>query len=333
MNNNYLDTIFDLTKSEKNYIANPLFHSPVYQKMSRVSIDGTSVYKFELPNLKKNIIEIRRDSRFTAVPAYIHSNININYVYSGTCNYTVNDEKILLTKGDICIVDRNVIRSKEKLTENDIVINISLSNDFFSREFIMGLGEASVLTIFLFSAITQNNHHDGYLFFRNSDATIESYFSQLITEYFKNDSFSRHSIEALFSLIFIQLIRNYQENEDKQIVHISSSNANNLLKIIEYIEKHSEVCTLEETAQIFNYHPKYLSQLIKRTFGKSFKEIQTDQRLRNAAQYLEFSEQAISEIANLVGMSNITQFYKKFQIKYGITPAEYRNKQTIRPEK
>ncbi|EEO6567213.1 helix-turn-helix transcriptional regulator [Listeria monocytogenes] len=328
MNNNYLATIFDLTKPEEKYLANPAFHSPVYQQLPQVMIDEEKVYKFELPNLKKNIIEIRRDSRFTSVPKYIHSNININYVYAGTCHYTVNDEKILLTKGDICIVDRNVIRAKEKLTENDIVLNISLSNDFFSREFIMGLGEASVLTNFLFAAITQNNHHDGYLIFRNSDTTIENYFSQLINEYFKNDSFSRYSIEALFSLIFIQLIRNYQANENKQIVHISSTGANNLLAIIEYIEKHSELCTLEQTAQLYNYHPKYLSQLIKRTFGKSFKEIQTDQRLKNAAQFLEFSEQPISEIANLVGMSNITQFYKKFHEKYGLTPADYRSKLT-----
>ncbi|AIS58589.1 transcriptional regulator [Listeria ivanovii subsp. londoniensis] len=326
MNNDYLAKIFDLTKPEEKYLANPEFHSPVYQQLPQVLIDEEKVYKFELPNLKKNIIEIRRDSRFTSVPKHIHSNININYVYSGTCHYTVNDKKTLLTKGDICIVDRNVIRAKEKLTENDIVLNISLSNDFFSREFIMGLGEASVLTNFLFAAITQNNHHDGYLIFRNSDATIENYFSQLINEYFKNDSFSRYSIEALFSLIFIQLIRNYQSNENKQIVHISSTGADNLFEIIEYIEKHSEVCTLEQTAQLYNYHPKYLSQLIKRTFGKTFKEIQTDQRLKNATQYLEFSEQPISEIANLVGMSNITQFYKKFHEKYGLTPAEYRSK-------
>ena len=248
----------------------------------------------------------------------------VSRIYSGTCHYTVNGEKILLTKGDICIVDRNVVRSKEKLTNDDIVINVSLSNDFFSRGFIMGLGEASILTNFLFSAITQNNNHDGYLIFRNNDLVIENYFSQLITEYFKNDSFSRYSIEALFSLIFIQLIRNYQHNKNKQIVHISTEVANNLLNILEYIEKHSETCTLEQTAQLFNYHPKYLSQLIKRTFGKSFKEIQTDQRLKNAVQYLELSTRSISEITNLIGASNITEFYKKFKKKYGITPAEYR---------
>lgn len=325
MNNDYLATIFDLTKQEEKYLANPGFHSPVYQQLSQVIIDEEKIYKFELFNLKKNFIQIRRDSRFTSVPKHIHSSININYVYSGACHYFFNNQKISLTKGDICIVDRNVIRAKEKLTKNDIVLNISLSNDFFSREFIMGLGEASVLTNFLFAAITQNNNHDGYLIFRNSDETIENYFSQLINEYFKNDSFSRYSIDALFTLIFIQLIRNYQTHENKQIVHISSTGTNNLLAIIEYIEKHSELCTLEQTAQLYNYHPKYLSQLIKRTFGKSFKEIQTDQRLKNAAQFLEFSEEPISEIANLVGMSNITQFYKKFHEKFDATPAEYRS--------
>lgn len=324
MTDNILDNIFELTESEKRYLCNPTIPSPIYNQLPTVTLNDKVVYKFELPNLNKNIIEIRRDSRFTSVPSHIHSNLNINYIYSGECSYIINDIEILLTKGDICIVDRNVIRSKKELSASDIVINISLSNSFFSKEFIMGLGDASILTNFLFSAITQNNRHDGYILFRNSDINVINYFNQLILEYSVNDSFSCFSIESLFSLIFIQLIRNYQKGRTKQILHMSKDVPVNLLNILDYIEKNCENCTLENTARIFNYHSKYLSQLIKNTFGKSFKEIQTEQRLKNAAQYLESTGKSINEICNHVGMTNVTQFYKKFRMQYGMTPSEYR---------
>ena len=97
-----------------------------------------------------------------------------------------------------------------------------------------------------------------------------------------------------------------------------------LLDVLIYIEKNANTCTLKQTAEYFNYHPKYLSQKIKHTFKKSFKDIQTNQRLKNAIHLLESTNQPISEISHSIGMTNITQFYKKFQQKYEMTPLEYR---------
>lgn len=201
--------LFLLTHSEHHYLEDPNYHSPIYEQLDKILLHDQEVYQFQLPNLKQNLIEIRRDSRFTDVPLHVHTNLNLNYVYSGSCHYQVNGTEVLLKEGDLCIVDRHVLRSKGRLSEKDIVFNISLSNDFFSRAFIMGLGETSILSTFLFSAITENNHHDGYMIFQNNHKNTIAFLNQLICEYFQNDTFSKHAIEALFSLIFIQLIRDY----------------------------------------------------------------------------------------------------------------------------
>lgn len=97
-----------------------------------------------------------------------------------------------------------------------------------------------------------------------------------------------------------------------------------MLEIIDYIEKNARTCTLKETALLFNYHPKYLSQLIKQTFNKTFKEIQTEQRMKNAIQLLRYSELSIAEISQNVGISNVSQFYKNFSALYTLSPNEYR---------
>lgn len=124
--------LFLLTHSEHHYLEDPNYHSPIYEQLDKILLHDQEVYQFQLPNLKQNLIEIRRDLRFTDVPLHVHTNLNLNYVYSGSCHYQVNGTEVLLKEGDLCIVDRHVLRSKGRLSEKDIVFNISLSNDFFT---------------------------------------------------------------------------------------------------------------------------------------------------------------------------------------------------------
>ncbi|WP_394877330.1 AraC family transcriptional regulator [Mammaliicoccus lentus] len=325
MSEEYLSQIFELTEHEKKYLENENYQSPIYKQMKQIVIDNKLVYKFELKKLNENIIEIRKDSRFTSVPMHIHSNININYIYSGKCHYNINGEEVTLYKGDVCILDRNVLRSKQKIEENDIIINISLSNDFFSTEFINKLSESSILSTFLFSVISKNNQHNSFLIFRNNNSYVERYFEELIEENIERKTFYQSVSDSLLNLIFVQLIRNYQLNKKEQIIHLNSTKSNNMLEILEYIEVNADNCTLNEIALKYNYHPKHLSLLIKETFGKTFKEIQTMQRLKNATYYLKNTDISISDICEKIGMKNVNHFYKKFYEVYNCTPSTYRN--------
>ena len=74
------------------------------------------------------------------------------------------------------------------------------------------------------------------MIFQNNHKNTIAFLNQLICEYFQNDTFSKHAIEALFSLIFIQLIRDYQKNSTKKVAPISNK-ISHMLEIIDYIEK------------------------------------------------------------------------------------------------
>ena len=85
-------------------------------------------------------------------------------------------------------------------------------------------------------------------------------------------------------------------------------------------------CTLISTASHFNFHPNYLSALIKKSTGKSFKELIQAQKLTRSSILLTNSNMPIYEIASEIGYQNLSFFYKKFKDYYGITPNEYRQK-------
>jgi len=328
MNDKELDHLLrQNTEREEYYLKHPGSPSPRYQTMERITLDGKKIYCFNLPHLKENEVLIRKDSRYTSVPFYVHTNINLNYIYSGTCTYMIDDTSITLQQGDVCIFDKDVIRAKMPTGENDIVINISMSKDYFSSGFMSHTSEQSVMASFILNALSNNKNHNHYIIFRTDYSPIIcSLFNSILIEYFDSKMYSRNIIQSYLRIIFLELLRLYHVNSGRHLIRISKDSSNNIIDILHYIEKNYRICTLEDLAGKFGYHPKYLSSLIKSKTGKSFKSIQLEQRLNVACSLLKNTNQNIQEIANLSGISNLNFFYKKFEGYYGMSPKEYRQK-------
>lgn len=124
-----------------------------------------------------------------------------------------------------------------------------------------------------------------------------------------------------FKASFIELARCYQGNQEHEY---HKSNKNYLTEVLQYMDDHCIDCTLESTAAHFGFHPNYLSRMVKEGTGSAFKDLVSDGRLSRAAFLLLTTEAPISQIANQCGYSNQNFFYKKFQVRYGCTPAVYR---------
>lgn len=313
------------TEMENFYLENPGSLSPQYKTMERRILGEKKVYCFNLPHLKENEVLIRKDSRYTSVPFYVHTNINMNYIYSGTCTYIIDDVHITLQQGDVCIFDKDVVRSKMVTGENDIIINISMSEDFFTDGFISHTSEESVMASFILDALSKNKDHNHYIIFQtNKSPIINNLFNRILIEYFDNMMYSRKIIQSYLRVVFLELMRLYHINSGKHLIRISKDPSNNIMDILHYIEKHYSDCTLEKLSKMFGYHPKYLSTLIKSKTGKSFKCIQLEQRLNVSCSLLKNTNQNIQDIANSIGIQNLNFFYNKFKEHYGMSPNEYR---------
>ncbi len=77
--------------------------------------------------------------------------------------------------------------------------------------------------------------------------------------------------------------------------------------------------------QHFGYDPSYTSKLIKKFAGKTFKQMVNEERMKKAMILLQNKELPVYEIAQEVGIHNLTSFYKRFHEYSGYTPQEYRN--------
>ncbi len=315
------------TAREDFYLENSNNISPLYKKLKKKIVNGKEIIIFEVEKLKNKEISMMRDSRYTSVPPHCHSNVNINYVYSGKCNYIIDNEELTLFQGDVCIFDKNVIRAKKKLEKNDIVFNISMSNSYFSNSLSKHIHEQSIVASFIINSLSENKNHDNYIIFRTGkNDKIINLFNQVLLEYHNKNKYSKEIIQSYIDIAFMELLRLYDINHDKHLVKVNNDVSNVIFEILNYIETSYSDCTIEKLAKHFKYHPKYLSSLIKNKTGKSFKKLQLIQRMNVASSYLKNTNYSIQEIAEKVGFSNHTFFYKKFIEIYNVTPREFRAK-------
>lgn len=315
-----------ITPREQYYLDNPGSPSPRYEAMERRMVAGQEVLWFPIPDLERDDIHLRKDSRFTDVPNHMHANVNVNFIYSGHCDYVINKTPVTLYQGDLCIFDLGVVRRKQYLGENDIVINLNMSHDFFSNSFLRKAGEQNIFSDFLLHVLSARTpSHNHYMIFRaGEDAMVYELFLALLAEYFDEDLYGKSMVQGYLQLIFLRLLRLYQQKPDQQIIRISSGGNSSILDMLYYLEKNSASCTLTELAERFGYHPKYVTALFKQMTGLSFKQLQIRERMKHAAALLEKTDTSIQEIAQQTGAGNLSAFYKDFQRQYGMLPSVWR---------
>ncbi|EHJ53073.1 AraC family transcriptional regulator [Streptococcus macacae] len=320
--------LFEHTENENYYLTHSGSYSKRYEATytERQFIDGKEVLMIDVGDLVHNPLHIRKDSRYTFMPFHTYRNINLNYIYSGKATYFIDNQEITLTAGDICFFDTQVVRAKMKPVHDDIIINIVMQHDYFKS--LLTLDDKNLLTHFMSQTLYSNQSHNNYIIFRTGDSPqIRSLFEDLLLEQYKDRTYKMEASKHYFSLIFLELIY-LSKQEDKSLIHFSDSSSNTIFNVVNYIEQHYQTTNLSELSQVFGYHEKYLSSLLKKSYGKSFKQIQIEKRLADVERYLNTSTLPISDIAERTGFTNLNQLYREFKNKHGLLPKAYRNQIT-----
>lgn len=325
MNKKILDKLlFTNTTNEEYYFSQENSISKRFKENSPKVINNKHVYIINSSALSSCPIYIRKDSRYSSMPLHTYSSLNINYIYSGQCTYYIDNKEVTLYKGDVCIFDTGVLRTKMRTGYEDIVINIALTDMYF-KDALNFSNNKNLMTAFVFNSLSNSTNHDNYIIFRtNNNIKIMSLFESLLIEYFSERQYSNEIVQSYLSIIIIELLSLYEENEQNHMVQFSDEISNNLFNIIHYIEMNCEKCSLSDLSKEFGYHKKYICQLLKKNYNKTFKQIQIEYRMLKAANIITNSNITINEISEMIGFTNHNQFYRYFKKNYNMSPNQYR---------
>lgn len=191
---------------------------------------------------------------------------------------------------------------------------------YFSTAFLSRLAENDIMSEFLVKAISDLQHDNNFIVFHcNHSSIFKELIENVLFEYSNKNIAVKEIIDSYMVIIFGEMLRSFKKEQR----HLVTSKTY-LGDILEYIENNYTNCTLASTANYFNFHPNYLSSLIKKQTGKTFKELVQTQRMKKATVLLKHSPLTIEEIATEVGYHNLGFFYKKFHSYFDMTPQEFR---------
>lgn len=267
---------------------------------------------------------MKKNSRFAAVPEHVHSYIEFNYMYSGTCQEVIDGKKHILEPGQMVMIDTNTPHSIGFTGENDILINFIVDKSFFSTTVLSRLDAEQVSSQFILNALNPDNCEMNYLIFNTSaSARFGRMLDELIYECLFPQAHSQDIRELLFTVLLLELATAKNIEIDTKSISKSSSV---LMMALKYMEENYLDATLDSTAFYAGVSPHYLSSLIKKNTCQNFKEIIIGHKMKEAVSQLLTTERRIDEIALSVGYSNLTHFYRIFKEMYGCSPRQYRQK-------
>ncbi len=295
--------------------------SDYYEQLDQQKINGELVYVFNNLIPKNQSFQIIKHTRFIPVPYHIHNFIELNYIYSGKCTQIINGKKVTLKKGQICLIDTAVPHSIEDTGIDDIIINLLVNKDYFTKQLSRENFDEGIVLDFVLTALSDKHSHDQYIVFKNSlDTQIRLTIQEMLLENFSSLIGNQRIIENLIAILFTLLVRDFDYETNKT----STTGKEQILEILHYIEENYMNVTLSNLAKIFNYTPAYLSSLIRKETSKNFSQLVIDKKLERANFLVKHTAKPITLCASEAGFTNITFFYKKYQERYGSKPSNER---------
>lgn len=100
-------------------------------------------------------------------------------------------------------------------------------------------------------------------------------------------------------------------------------------KIFDYIsQNYKKEITSSELAEALGFHRSYFCRLFRKSFGESFQNYLCAYRIQQSKQLLRQTELSVSQIASVSGFASFSYYSKKFKEHNGITPSQYRKRNT-----
>ena len=225
-------------------------------------------------------------------PLHFHTSYEILYVHDGEIEVVVDKSKYIATKGNMVFIPPDKAHSYH--TPEHSVISIGVFNvDYLSEireEIRAGILRHPIIPNAenLFDEITKNQ--DNHFLFRAAIYRIAAAYS-------KNE-----------------VILDSPET--------SSDFARNMH---EYIQEHyKDHLSEKDVAKALGYNTRYLSHLIQKEFGASFRDVINEYRIKEACRLLQNGKISVTEAYLEVGFDSQCTFNRNFKSIMGTTPIKYK---------
>lgn len=285
----------------------------IYNSKELVALFGTDIFQ----NLKmdSSIVCGREFIDSTSiVNLHNHPFYEITLFESGNLQYLVENNRYNIKKGDILIVPSGF---------NHCPLALHTLKEPYTR--VITLMNTRFLNMFLKSWTLEEKHKKFFenpVLLRTTGTPYEPLCYFLKANALRSDLNNPYS-EAYVCGNMICFLAKLLETIDEDYTPARKVRRDLLDKIIYYVDKHlTKKITVQDICNEFYIGKDTLNKLFKDNFNYSFHNYLTLTRL-NSAKNLFLTDLSFESIAEQVGFSDYSSFYRAFKKEFGISPKEY----------
>lgn len=250
------------------------------------------------------------------VGLHSHAYYEIIFIRSGNLQYLVGTQRYRVQRGDVLLIAPGVSHRP---------LFLERLQEAYARVVIWLSAEGAALLQSQWPCLSELS--SGPCVLRTGDlptdsiAAYEAMFRRGVREYMAREPGWDAAVFANTLQLLVSLYRDFGRG---RVVQPPAEKRELLDEIMSYVEDHlSERITLETTAHRFHVSESTVSQLFRKRMGVSYYRFVTQRRLI-AAKTLIQQGTALENVAEAVGFSDYSGFYRAFKQEYGISPTKFK---------
>lgn len=251
-------------------------------------------------------------------PIHNHSAFQVIYVLEGELSLKLSYYKYRLQPGSIHIIHTEDVHSFESITEDNLVLVISLDSNYFQTVF-----PHFITTVFI-TNVEENS-------LKKVDVLRDRLFAIVAEEMDASPGKPGRVNNAAVAMIntLMQHFRGFViEPSEKAFKHQTSHDymqVDRISRIIQYVyENYPYKIHLSEIAEREQISAYYLSHVFQKLVGLNFRDFVSHVRTEMSEAAILSTNKSITQIAQDVGFSDTKYFVKHFYGYLGCHPKEYR---------
>lgn len=259
----------------------------------------------------------KRFRPFDMTTKHYHSQYEIYYLLSGDRNYFIQDRVYNVQKGDLILVNSNVLhKTIDGFLDFHERLLIEFEMSFFDG-FLVNHADLQLLDAF-------NKEGNILRLAELEKKQFENCFFKIIQESKDNDIENNIALKVYFLELLVIINKFHSRTNTMEFDHPSELHKK-IAEIIAYInQNYMYDIGLDLVAENFFISTAHLSRTFKKVTGFSFVEYLNNLRIKEAQKLLAETRLNVSEIGEKVGYQSTTHFGRMFKAFTGSSPREYK---------